>query len=231
MDAPETRSISFKQALLIPGVLIFAISFMFIKFSMYGIFYWLPTYLRDQLNFSKADAANMFSTFDAGSIVGNILMGLITDLLPYRSPVFEVGIVLSTIFTLALTFWDNTSKEVLSIIMFFLGFTLTGSSIVIAAIECDLGKQEILKHNQKALATVSGIIDGVAGFGSVLGQILIGVIKDSAGWRATFLMLTIVTGLSGVPAFFFMRNELKEWRKKRLLVKLKVIEERLKSND
>lgn len=47
--------------------------------------------------------------------------------------------------------------------------TLTGSSIIIAAIECDLGKNEILKNNKRALASVSGIIDGVAGFGSVLG--------------------------------------------------------------
>lgn len=66
-----------------------------------------------------------------------------------------------------------------------------------------------MKNNEKALATVSGIIDGIAGFGSILGQILIGVVKDSAGWRPTFLMLTIATGLSGLPAFFFM---LKEYR-------------------
>jgi hypothetical protein len=39
------KSISFVQALLIPGVLLFSISFFFIKFSMYGFYYWLPSYL------------------------------------------------------------------------------------------------------------------------------------------------------------------------------------------
>ncbi len=53
--------------------------------------------------------------------------------------------------------------------IFFLGFFVNGSTIVIAAIECDIGKSEILKNNQKALATVSGIIDGFAGLGSVAG--------------------------------------------------------------
>lgn len=52
--------------------------------------------------------------------------------------------------------------------MFFLGLFISGSTIVIAAIECDIGKQDKLK-NTKAMATISGIIDGLAGFGSVLG--------------------------------------------------------------
>jgi len=39
------RSISFLGALMIPGVLLFSLSFFFIKFSMYGFYYWLPSYL------------------------------------------------------------------------------------------------------------------------------------------------------------------------------------------
>ena len=110
-------------------------------------------------------------------------MGLSTDLLAIRSPVFILGIIISTISTLTLTLWGSENSTggslgLISVIMFFLGAALNGSSIIIAAIECDLGKQEILKNNQKALATVSGIIDGIAGFGSILGQILIGVVRD-----------------------------------------------------
>jgi len=98
-------------------------------------------------------------------------MGLSTDVLPLRSPVFLLGIFVSTIVTLALSLWGDSGSSVslISLIMFILGAFLTGSSIVIAAIECDLGKQEILRNNHKALATVSGIIDGIAGFGSIVG--------------------------------------------------------------
>lgn len=46
----------------------------------------------------------------------------------------------------------------------------------------------------------------------MLGQLLIGIMKDSVGWRATFLMLTVATGLSAVPVMFYMVNEYKEWQ-------------------
>ena len=143
-------------------------------------------------------------------------MGFCTDFLPYRSPVFLVAIFLGTLITLVLTVWDSTAIAIISTLMFFLGACLSGSTIVIAAIECDLGKQQVLRNNQRALATVSGIIDGFAGFGSILGQILIGTVKDAAGWRVTFLMLTIATGMSGLPAVFFVIREYREWKEKKM---------------
>ena len=199
---------------MIPGVLLFSISFFFIKFSMYGFYYWLPSYLQECLNYTKDQSANIFSLFGVGSICGNLLMGLSTDLLPLRSPVFMLGIIVSTLSVFALTVWGNQSGGVgiISFVIFMLGAALNGSSIIIAAIECDLGKQQILQSNQKALATVSGIIDGIAGFGSIMGQILIGVVKRAAEWRATFLMLTVATALSGVPAGVFAYREYKEWK-------------------
>jgi sugar phosphate permease len=142
-----------------------------------------------------------------GSIVGNLLMGLSTDILPWRSPVYMIGVVLSSLMTLTLTLWSDDNIRSISVIIFFLGAFISGSSIVIAAIECDIGKQEALKNNNKALATVSGIIDGIAGFGSILGQILIGVVKDAYGWRNTFVMLTVASLLSGVPAILFTVRE------------------------
>ena len=141
-------------------------------------------------------------------------MGLSTDILSIRSPVFILGILISTLSTLSLTLWGGHGSGValISIVMFILGAALNGSSIIIAAIECDLGKQEILKNNHKALATVSGIIDGIAGFGSILGQILIGIVEQAAGWRNTFLMLTVATAMSGIPATVFAVREYREWK-------------------
>lgn len=75
---------------------------------MYGMFYWLPDYLQTELNFDKTTSANIFSVFDAGAIAGNIPMGLITDFLPIRSPVFIVGISLATVFQLAITLWSSS---------------------------------------------------------------------------------------------------------------------------
>ena len=75
------------------------------------------------------------------------------------------------------------------------------------------------KEYEKSLATVSGLIDGIAGFVSILSQILIGVVNYSAEWRSTFLMLTVAAGRSGLPALFFMLREYKEWKAKRLSIK------------
>jgi len=211
------KSISFWAALMIPGVLLFSLSFFFIKFSMYGFYYWLPSYLQECLHYTKEASANIFSLFGFGAIFGNVLMGLSPDILPLRSPVFILGIALSALSVFALTLWGDASSGagLISFVMFILGAALNGSSIIIAAIECDLGKQEALKSNHKALATVSGIIDGIAGFGSILGQILIGEVKQAAGWRATFLMLTLATALSGVPAGVFAYREYKAWQGER----------------
>lgn len=136
------KSISFWAALMIPGVLLFSISFFFIKFSMYGFYYWLPSYLQECLHYTKETSANIFSLFGVGAIFGNVLMGLSTDILPLRSPVFILGITLSALSVFALTLWGDASSGagLISFVMFILGAALNGSSIIIAAIECDLGK-------------------------------------------------------------------------------------------
>jgi sugar phosphate permease len=107
---------------------------------MYGFYYWLPNYLQYGLGYDYATSANIFSLFSTGSIVGNILLGFLTDFLPYRSPVFLIGIIIGTLLTLTLAVWNSHEVAVISALMFFLGASLNGSTIVIAAIECDLGK-------------------------------------------------------------------------------------------
>ncbi len=52
-DSEEIKNVSFGKALFMPGVLTFSLSFFFIKFAYYGIYYWVPTYLQDELGYSK----------------------------------------------------------------------------------------------------------------------------------------------------------------------------------
>jgi hypothetical protein len=51
---------------------------------------------------------------------------------------------------------------------FILGATLIGSSIIIAAIECDMGNYVKEKENLESLGTFTGIVDGIASIGGVL---------------------------------------------------------------
>ena len=49
-----------------------------------------------------------------------------------------------------------------------MGATIYGSTIIIAALECDIGNYVKANYNLLALGTFSGIIDGFASLGSVI---------------------------------------------------------------
>lgn len=96
-DSEEIGAVSFIKALCIPGVLTYALSFFFSKFAFYGIYYWVPTYLREKLGYSKDEAAKITSLGSAGGIIGSITMGLFTDVLNLRSPVHIVCSVIAAL--------------------------------------------------------------------------------------------------------------------------------------
>ena len=74
-----------------------SLSFFFIKLTSYAIYYWYPTYLMQDKNYSKSEALDTFQLFNSGSTVGIFVMGVVSDLVSLRSPVFESGILCSTL--------------------------------------------------------------------------------------------------------------------------------------
>jgi sugar phosphate permease len=96
-------------------------------------------------------------------------MGCISDILPMRSPIFEIGIFLSTLMLYLVNHAKENEELRLKVITFILGAAITGSTIIIAAIECDLGVYVRRKYKKEALGTFSGMIDGFASVGGVLG--------------------------------------------------------------
>jgi OPA family glycerol-3-phosphate transporter-like MFS transporter 3 len=66
---------------------------------------------------------------------------------------------------------------------FLLGFFISGlNNMISAACSADLGKQEALKGNQRAVSTVTGIIDGTGTMGTAAGQLIVGVTQPKFGW-------------------------------------------------
>jgi len=154
---------------------------------------------------------------DFGAIIGTILLGLFSDILPFRSPLYEFAIILGGGFGILLTYTAVKNFWYMVFVVFFLGFLITGASGVIAAIECDIGRKQQVSKNRKSLATISGVIDGIASFGSAIGMLLIGEMKKAYGWSSTFLMMSICIFLSGIPALYFLVREVQEWRMKRAI--------------
>lgn len=188
--AGEGQAISFWKAWLIPGVLPFAISIAFVKCSTYGMLFWLPTYAKDELDFDDAARGLIAISFDLGTIVGSISLGFISDLIyKKRSPVAFVGLLLGSVFFLLVVFLSSSGKGVVYTLIFFIGFFVGGIfNIVAATAAADLAKGDSLKGNDKALATVSGILDGSGSLGAAFGSLIIGEIAR-ASWNGVFIFL------------------------------------------
>lgn len=104
----------------------------------------------------------------------------------------------------------------MQIIIFFLGGSLIGTSIIIAAIECDMGNYVMKTQGVEALGTFAGIIDGVASTGSIFSQIIIIAIKDNYGWRSAYYALATFLLIASLPAISFLIFEIKQWKAKKL---------------
>ena len=84
-----------------------------------------------------------------------------------------------------------------------------GATIVISIILCDIGKNYVQRHRLKAIATISGICDGVAGFGSILGQLLLGPVEEHSGWSMAFAMFSAAAIAAIFPTLCYVVEEIK----------------------
>lgn len=213
------KKIRFVDAFFIPGIIEFSVSMFFGKLVMSSFFYWFPTYLQEQWGYSQTQALDLASLFSAGAVPGNILMGLVSDLLPMRSPVFEAGVLLSALLTFLLGALPQTSgsaSTALAVILFLLGGALVGTSIIIAAIECDMGNFVKRTQGKEALGTFAGIIDGIASTGSIFSQLIVVGIESRYGWNTAYNTLAVFLLISSLPAISFLIFEIKQWKAKKL---------------
>jgi sugar phosphate permease len=128
-------------------------------------------------------------------------MGLLSDVLVIRSPVHLLGCAVGAVsLSLLTTVKGNTHTPLLKGYLTTFNIFENGATIVIACILCDIGKDQIVLHEMKALATISGVSDGVAGFGSILGQLLTGPVESNYGWKAAFAMFSLAAILACLPA-------------------------------
>ena len=208
-----TSAISFLSAWKIPGVLPFSLSFCALKLANYAVMFWLPLFCEEELHFSEGAAALSATMYDVGTIIGSVLLGIISDLsYGRRTPTVVVAIVCAAFFHLGFVFVDSEDKVILNTIIFFIGFLVGGVASILSSIcVADLGKLDALRNNEKALSTVAGIIDGSGSFGAAVGQVIIGFCKGLS-WKAVFLSFAVVVLLSVLPLIRVLRREIKEIR-------------------
>ena len=82
---------------------------------------------------------------------------------------------------------------------------------------CDIGKKEMLKNNLKSVATLSGIVDGIAGFGAILGQLLIGPVESWKGYSGVFVLFSICSFSAPLTPLPYLCKEVSSYIKTRKL--------------
>ena len=208
-DAPGSGGgISFRRAWCIPGVPFYALSYLCLKLVNYCLFFWLPLYLSTTVFHhepgadTKADSLS--ELYDLGQVCGGFLGGLASDYV-FRGRRGVVNVAMMLPVAVALYFYSGASLRALYILIPFAGFMVGGpANLISSAIAADLSNDPSLRGNERATATVVGIIDGTGSVGAAAGGYLLAYLAacDSStgqcNWQAVFTMLTTSCALSAL---------------------------------
>ena len=196
----EKGGVSFMAAWCIPGVAVYAFTLFFAKLTAYTFLYWLPYYINSTevggQRLTPIEAGNLSILFDVGGVLGGVFAGYLSDV--SNSPaIVSCSFVYLAIPMLylyrtfgALSFSINIS------LMMVAGFFVNGPyALITTAVSADLGSSSTVGGNEKALATVTAIIDGMGSIGAALGPMLTGYISELPGGFDNVFMMLYGSGL------------------------------------
>ncbi|CAL9104577.1 unnamed protein product [Musa textilis] len=209
----DTRNaIGIAKAILIPGVIPFALCLFFSKLVAYTFLYWLPFYLSHTAiggeYLSVKSAGNLSTLFDVGGIIGGILAGFISDQLNARATTAATFMYLAIPSLYAYHTYGGISRSVNIMLMMITGLFVNGPyALITTAVSADLGTHSSLKGDSRALATVTAIIDGTGSVGAALGPLVTGFLSRH-GWSLVFKMLMFGALVAGAFLFVLVRVEI-----------------------
>lgn len=216
----EEEALGFIRALLLPGVIPYSLAYAFLKTVNYSFFFWLPFYLSNAFSWSSNTANDLSVWYDVGGIVCGTLAGFMSDRLQRRVLVLLPLLVLA-IPTLAIyaTLPSMGAMTVNAAILFVNGMLIGGAAnLISAAITADLGRQEALQGNSRAMATVTGIVDGTGSLGAALGQVTLPYLQVGWGWHSVFYYLMAAVVVTIVFLLPILVNDVRDLLRKRGVV-------------
>ncbi|PPS05288.1 hypothetical protein GOBAR_AA15376 [Gossypium barbadense] len=192
-DSDSLAAIGFLEAWRLPGVAPFSFCLFFSKLVAYTFLYWLPFYIRHTaiagVHLSHKTAGILSTIFDIGGVLGGVLAGFISDVIDARAVTSVTFLLLSIPALILYRIYGSVSMVTNIGLMFISGLLVNGPySLITTAVAADLGTQDLIKGNSRALATVTAIIDGTGSVGAALGPLLAGYVS-TRGWNSVFLML------------------------------------------
>ncbi|KAG7579014.1 Major facilitator superfamily domain [Arabidopsis thaliana x Arabidopsis arenosa] len=215
-------AIGFLEAWRLPGVAPYAFCLFFSKLVAYTFLYWLPYYLRHTavagVNLSHKTAGILSTVFDIGGVLGGISAGFISDKIKARALTSITFLALSIPALIMYRIYGSVSMFINIVLMFISGLLVNGPyALITTAVAADLGTQDSIKGNGRALATVTAIIDGTGSVGAALGPLLAGYIS-SRGWNSVFFMLIVSIFFAGLFLVRLAKAEISKMRSGELIV-------------
>ncbi|CAJ0580606.1 unnamed protein product, partial [Mesorhabditis spiculigera] len=210
--ADRPAPISFWKAWLLPGVIPYSLAYAGLKLVNYGFFFWLPTYLLNEFQWSIEEADALSTWYDVGGILAAIVAGAVSDHFSTRTPIVMTMLGCGIISLLAYSRSPANyciNGALLTITGFFVGGP---ANMISGAISADLGKSRELRGNIAALSTVTGIIDGTGSVGAALGQLVIPSIELWFGWVVIFYCFVFMLILTMLCISPLLWREIQAWR-------------------
>ncbi|HEY3497431.1 MAG TPA: MFS transporter, partial [Polyangiaceae bacterium] len=177
---------------------LYGASYFFIKLIRYALLFWLPYYLSDRFGFTTRDAAWLSTAFDAGGVVGVVVLGRLSDRVPARGRstwalVSLVGLVLALVLyvvfggsgTLQNVFW-----------LALLGALLFGPDALLSG----PAAQDAGGVLTPALAT--GFVNGLGSCGALAQGLVVPALAARYGWSGlfpAFVVFALCAALALVP--------------------------------
>lgn len=213
--ADSEKAVTLREAICLPGVALYSLAYACLKLVNYSFFFWLPFYLANSFNWLESTADKVSIWYDIGGIIGGTVAGIISDRFEKRT-IIVIPMLVLAIPSLFIYSQSPNNLTINGLLMTIVGLFVGGvSNLISAAIAADLGRQGPVAGNQKALATVTGIIDGTGSVGAAIGQLLVPAIQKVAdgNWVPVFVFFMIMTFLTGVCIFPLFIREVKDIKK------------------
>lgn len=185
-----------------------AVANAFVYFVRYGVLDWAPTYLSEVKDFTLTESGWAYAFYEFAGIPGTLLCGWVSDRIfnGRRAPVSMLFMLLTL--ACVLVYWLNPAgNPALDFAMLIgIGFFIYGPVMLIGVHALDLAPK-------KAAGTAAGFT-GLFGYvgGAVSASIIIGMVVDSSGWDAGFMLIVgaciVATLLIGLTWNAEMRHRL-----------------------
>lgn len=184
----------FREMIRLPILWILGSAYFGLKLIRYSLLFWLPFYMKNALNYSEGLAGYLSTAFEAGGIIGVILVGWVASRFFSKNSLRLVVVIILLLAAslLALRVVSSLGPWAVGLNLGLIGFMLFGpDSLISGAVAQNVGKDH-------STASAAGIINGFGSIGAATQGFLTAYVSQTFGWETLFLIFVGFAFLSSM---------------------------------